>query len=151
MAKNSKKLSFKWKNKSHKKSDTDWIGALAKEASSAITNVLSKKERIEKRNSKKLRREERQGSSKEHSIHPRAAQHKQQGHERDSEELRVKAEFFMGQLSQKMEDTVSRINEGKSYKERRFATPFSPIETKGKATKHQQLSEDAIQVRVCVN
>ena len=80
MAKNSKKLSFKWKNKSHKKSDTDWIGALAKEASSASTNVLSKKERIEKRNSKKLRREERQGSSKEHSIHPRAAQHKQQGH-----------------------------------------------------------------------
>ena len=150
MAKKTKRAS------SQKNDSSDWISALAKEASAsssksgdAENKVLSKQERIERRNAKKLRRQERKGSSSAAETMSRSAQHKQQGHERsaaDTEALRIKAHFYLGELSRTVQDNVKRINEGKSYNEIKYAKAFAPSEGRGKATRHQQLSDDGIQV-----
>ena len=113
--------------------------------------VLSKRERIEKRNAKKRRREERKGppDSDDSRLNQKQRQRKgeQVVNEVDSEELRRKAEFFLDRLSHKVQDSVSRFTEGKTYKERKFEKQHVPKQTKGKATAGQQLSDDVIQVR----
>ena len=118
--------------KVNKKPETDWISALAKESTSSSSNtntstnvpVLSKRERIEKRNAKKRRREERKGppDSDDSRLNQKQRQRKgeQVVNEVDSEELRRKAEFFLDRLSHKVQDSVSRFTEGKTYKERKF-------------------------------
>ena len=159
MAKNNNKKPWKGKVKVNKKPETDWISALAKESTSSSSNtntstnvpVLSKRERIEKRNAKKRRREERKGppDSDDSRLNQKQRQRKgeQVVNEVDSEELRRKAEFFLDRLSHKVQDSVSRFTEGKTYKERKFEKQHVPKQTKGKATAGQQLSDDVIQVR----
>ena len=159
MAKNNNKKPWKGKVKVNKKPENDWISALAKESTSSSSNtntstnvpVLSKKERIEKRNAKKRRREERKGPSDSDGSRLNEKQRQRKGeqvvNEVDSEELRRKAEFFLDRLSQKVQDSVSRFTEGKTYKERRFEKQYVPKQSKGKATAGQQLSDDVIQVR----
>lgn len=163
MAKGKRKASSTATGKDKSKNDgVDWIAALAKEASTSASSskpgtksnaqILTKSQRIEKRNAKKRRREERKGltsaASSEDGDHPRviASNARNRRAERDPEALKALSEDHMDRLSQIMHDTVERINDGKSYKERRFLKPFVPAK-KGKATKNQQLSDDLIQPR----
>jgi hypothetical protein len=162
MAKGKRKASSTATGKDKNKNDeVDWIAALAKEASTSASSskpgtksnaqILTKSQRIEKRNAKKRRREERKrltsAASSEDGDNPRviASNARNRRAERDPEALKALSEDHMDRLSQIMHDTVERINDGKSYKERRFLKPFVPAK-KGKATKNQQLSDDLIQV-----
>ena len=135
------------KNSKPKAKEIDWISALAKEASTAsqatTTKILTKPERIEKRNVKKRRREERLGISASDNDNPKPIEKRQAS----PEELRMKAEYYLDKISQEVQGQVSRIQEGKSHKERRIAKPYIPIQEKGKATTGQQLSDEIIQPR----
>jgi len=144
---------------------TDWISALAKESSTTDNNnnknnasssthhvqkILSKQERIEKRNAKKRRREERK-ELEEPKDKELANINKTNQNERMQfltlEEERLRAEQSMNRVSDLMQESVGRINEGKSHKEKKFAKPYVPSQERGKATAGRQLSDDVIQPR----
>jgi hypothetical protein len=167
-----------YKSKKTKKSKDDWISALAAQEASTTKHIiiLSKEERIESRNAKKRRRDDRKAptlifkgamepdgedapehghahghahgtnGSNRRKDRSRKKQHKKQI---DPEELKLRSELYMNKLSNLIQDSVSKVNEGKSHKEKRVATPFVPNQgqVKGKATAGQQLSDDVIQPR----
>ena len=178
----SNKVYYKSKKSKKSKDNTDWISALAAKEVSTTKHikVLSKQERIENRNAKKRRRDERKGpplisriplneDSYDHDdahedgvahVHEHARTHgRNKGKDRstnkskkkkiDPEELRLRSELYMNKLSNIVQESVGRINEGKSHKEKRVATQFNPKQgqVRGKATAGQQLSDDAIQPR----
>lgn len=139
---------------------TDWITALARNASTSDNNtcsssdsqvqkVHSKQERIDKRNAKKRRREERKERDEPKDLTKTNSNSNQ--NERMQfltlEEEKLKKEHSMNRLSDLVQESVGRINEGKSHKERKFAKLFVPSQGKGKATAGQQLSDDLIQPR----
>lgn len=162
-----------YKNKKSKKSkvNTDWISALAAQEASTTKHIiiLSKQERIESRNAKKRRRDERKGPSlnedgnegeatdaHEHAHGTNGSNKKKDRSKKksnkkeiDPEELRLRSELYMNKLSNQIQESVAKVNEGKSHKEKRVATPFVPNQgqVKGKATAGQQLSDDVIQPR----
>ncbi len=156
----------------------DWLAALAKESSSSNfdssnTKVLSKQERIEKRNAKKRRREERKGinniadgdgkmgmtssSSDMNNVDEGPT-------EEEIEEMRIRSHFYMQDLSEQVKSTVQRINEewmnnddsgnGTSTsqkKKQRFVKPIPYVAPEkkimGKATTGQQLTHEIVQPR----
>ncbi len=152
----------------------DWLAALAKESSSSNfdksnTKVLSKQERIEKRNAKKRRREERKGVTTSDN-HVKTKMRTSNGDsnsgptEEEIEEMRIRSHFYMQDLSEEIKSTVKRINEelmndyvsqntsdSFSYKKKkqRYAIPYTAPEKKimGKATAGQQLTHEIIQPR----
>ena len=167
-----------YKSKKTKKSKDDWISALAAQEASTTKHIiiLSKEERIESRNAKKRRRDDRKaptlifkgamepdGEDAPEHGHAHAHAHGTNGSNRrkdrsrkkqhkkqiDPEELKLRSELYMNKLSNLIQDSVSKVNEGKSHKEKRVATPFVPNQgqVKGKATAGQQLSDDVIQPR----
>eukprot|EP01083_Nonionella_stella_P132575 403095_1 len=127
----------------------DWLSALVKESSSSSNSnkILSKKKRIEKRNAKKLRREERRGVANSTTKKNRQNELNHRTEE-EMEQTRAKSQFYMEDLSDRMQSTVRRIT--KEMKETssnyRVAKPFIS-KNKGKATAGQQLDDSVIQPR----
>ena len=166
------KVYYKSKKSKKSKDNTDWISALAAQEASTTKHIiiLSKEERIESRNAKKRRRDERKGpllnedgtedadadaaEQYAHGTHGSnkkkdRSKNKQNKKQINPEELRLRSELYMNKLSNLIQESVSKVNEGKSHKEKRVATQFVPNQgqVKGKATAGQQLSDDVIQPR----
>lgn len=133
----------------------DWISALAAKAS--VTNnvnetsqpILTKQERIQRRNAKKRRREERKGSLEQNVEDDRTMK-------RTDEEPVTRSNlqdpsqmiFYRTKLSSAIQSILEGIESNESSKPHwKRQQLYTAVEKKGKATTGQQLIESKIQPR----
>ena len=127
--------------KTETKDSGDWITALAKKAATqdASAALLSKAERIERRNAKKRRRQERNPSTAN-------AYTKSSHTEYEPEYKRVNrlSAARLKSLAQKLEQRVATLQDMTTYRSRPYQCE---VVKKGKATSGNQLSDETIQPR----
>ena len=140
----------------------DWLSALVKQANDTNSSsenqvVLSKQERIAKRNAKKRKRQERKGLDPE-SIPTKASKQMDSVKltEEELQERQERSDLAMYKLSNHLTSTVESIHpetsDSKSYKHLQAIlqkqSAYSAPQQKGKATKNQQLTDDIVQPRL---
>lgn len=149
------------KKKNTTAKEGDWLSALVKQAndtnkSSESQVVLSKQERIAKRNEKKRKRQERKGIDPE-SIPTKAKQmDSSKLTEEELQERQERSELAMYKLSNHLTHTIQSIHpetsDSKSFKHLQAILQkqdlYSAPQQKGKATKNQQLTDDIVQPRL---
>lgn len=149
------------KKKNTTAKEGDWLSALVKQAndtnnSSENQVVLSKQERIAKRNEKKRKRQERKGIDPE-SIPTKAKQmDSSKLTEEELQERQERSELAMYKLSNHLTHTIQSIHpetsDSKSFKHLQAILQkqdlYSAPQQKGKATKNQQLTDDIVQPRL---
>jgi hypothetical protein len=139
-----------------------------KSSKSACSRLLSKQERIEHRAAKKRRREERKGvtttnvsrertgSSMEQQNEEQKQQPKQKGKKRPPHDkpidsfnpnVAMHTQICMNKLSNRLQESIDRLYEGKSLQERKYDKPFTTPMEKGKAKAGHKLSDSIIQPR----
>lgn len=135
------KKTFKRKTKTESQGGGDWISALAKQATTQESAVPSKAERIERRNAKKQRRQERNPTSitkLSKSIGRYEEEDKHQDHKR------------MNRLSKGHLHSLERtlVNRVITLREKSPSRPYQSEEVKkGKATAGYRLNDEIVQPR----
>jgi hypothetical protein len=117
----------------------DWISVMAKRVTMEEPVLLSKSERIERRNAKKRRRQERNPlpmSAKVDRIHEEIA--------RDQKKVNRMSEAGIKSLARTVQNCMTALQVHSAYS-RPYQTP--DVFKKGKATTGNQLNEDLIQPR----
>ena len=124
-------------------STEDWISQLAKQASGQ-TAIPTKEERVERRNAKKLRRQEKKRTTNDAHL-PRDNVLSKKVDKKVTHQQEVQSRLT--QLSSHVETCVKRINNVEETKTTRpkLYNPEQP--KKGKATANNQWNEDVIQPR----
>ena len=150
------------KKKNTTAKEGDWLSALVKQANDTNSTsenqiVLSKQERIAKRNAKKRKRQERKGLDPE-SIPTKASKQMDAAKltEEELQERQERSDLAMYKLSNHLTHTVQSLHpetsDSKSYKHLQAIlqkeSVYSAPQQKGKATKNQQLTDDIVQPRL---
>ena len=149
------------KKKNTKSKEGDWLSALVKQAndtnnSSENQVVLSKQERIAKRNEKKRKREERKGLDPESIPTKAKPMDSSKLTQEELQERQERSELAMYKLSNHLTHTIQSIHpetsDSKSFKHLQAILQkqdlYSAPQQKGKATKNQQLTDDIVQPRL---
>jgi hypothetical protein len=135
-----KKKSPKQDKKAEKLESRDWISALAKQATKQST-VPSKAERIERRNAKKRRRENRKPQNTMHKVTMISSDHNGEEYEQDNKSMNRLSEAHFSSLERTLHNRVASLHDKSSR----------PYETeqakKGKATAGYRLNDEAVQPR----
>jgi hypothetical protein len=137
-------------NKKKTKSHIHKIGSQIQEKSNIHEIVLSKQQRIERRQAKKRRREERKGfedSQKKHNTEKISFKGTKQENELTKQEQQEHTIHQLEQLKKEMNMILKKLDDGGSETQRQKQKLYCVLDIKGKATVGQHLTDENIQPR----
>lgn len=138
------------KKKKNTKSRKNKIGSQIQETDNIHEVVLSKQERIERRQAKKRRREERKGfedSQKKHNSEKKSVKGTNKENELTKQEQQEHSIYQLEQLKKEMNMILRKLDEGDSETQQKKQKLYSALDIKGKATVGQHLTDENIQPR----
>lgn len=122
------------------KGESDWIAALAKQTTTqeSAAAVPSKAQRIERRNAKKRRRQERKPFNATHSL---TINHDEEVHEQDHKRMNRSGKTYLSSIERVLEKRVTALHDKSSEPYQGEAIK------KGKATSGYRLNDEMVQPR----